>query len=494
MNLSNLTSNQPAPPTPPPETRFRSKPKILDLDEPELSSSSRSSAQKKRFFVPVSDEALPALPASAPSSGSRHNTKASTSSSSSTDPKPSQTKKAAAASKEGQGEKQREPKKKAASSSTPNKPKAEKRKGHAWYYDWKLKKWKWQPGTGKYDVFRKRPPKPEEPPLLPGEEGAAAAAQPGFSSCDAAQGSNWKGAAAAAAAAASSSKRWGEKNTSAYAEQFSKNYFQQTGPAAYSKNKLYGLRQRVNYIGFSAFHDEVQWYPKKDSLLAHHPDWKEVNGFLVGSSYLIPAKGKRGKKSAASTLVAGSSSAGASVSVASTAAVDSATVSSPSPSSASSSSSAATSEQQTAALLSGKQEKPPPKYSQMKKYGFVDSHETLVNLASNPHRLHNFHEVLDESQPRCLYFDIDCKENVEEMKKLHPELMRELSQTVFKTLGLHTTAFDEARRENLEEILPVILSNQDPKKYSVHVIFPMVQFESQQHQKEYLSHEKTVSL
>lgn len=94
---------------------------------------------------------------------------------------------------------------------------------------------------------------------------------------------------------------------------------------------------------------------------------------------------------------------------------------------------------------------------------------------------HNLHEVLDCIQPRCLYFDCDAKgENVTWASDNHEEIINDLCCHIANTFKLGSEYF----RRKFNE--PVVLSNRDPTKYSVHIVFPQLQFKDARQQNEYL--------
>ncbi|CAD7956755.1 unnamed protein product, partial [Amoebophrya sp. A25] len=57
-------------------------------------------------------------------------------------------------------------------------------------------------------------------------------------------------------------------------------------------------------------------------------------------------------------------------------------------------------------------------------------------------RLHNLHEVMSEEQPRCLYFDIDCKDVSRRAE--HDALMLQLATVVYRTLGIEDVILERA--------------------------------------------------
>lgn len=78
----------------------------------------------------------------------------------------------------------------------------------------------------------------------------------------------------------------------------------------------------------------------------------------------------------------------------------------------------------------------------MKKYGVCEGgYEALLRkceaglgVSSDAKALeqsgHNLHEVIMEDEPRCLYFDLDSKESVDELKKGHVDLLARLRREV----------------------------------------------------------------
>eukprot|EP00439_Symbiodinium_sp_Y106_P061893 s537_g9.t1 len=68
-----------------------------------------------------------------------------------------------------------------------------------------------------------------------------------------------------------------------------------------------------------------------------------------------------------------------------------------------------------------------------------------------------FNEVLEESRPRCLYFDLDGD-----------------------------AAYNDELGWNIEEPEPVVMTSCRPDKYSCHVLFPQIQFANYVHQNQYI--------
>mmetsp|Transcript_130538 Transcript_130538/g.418556 ORF Transcript_130538/g.418556 Transcript_130538/m.418556 type:complete len:483 (+) Transcript_130538:93-1541(+) len=118
--------------------------------------------------------------------------------------------------------------------------------------------------------------------------------------------------------------------------------------------------------------------------------------------------------------------------------------------------------------------------TQARKYSAFQSHEDyweVVNDRLNDGLLHNLHEVLQEREARCLYFDLDGPPSY---RAIHNEIISLLRQYVWWFFG------GERRGWRPEALEPVVLTSEDPNKYSAHVVFPEVQFRDHAHQEEYI--------
>mmetsp|Transcript_53728 Transcript_53728/g.136321 ORF Transcript_53728/g.136321 Transcript_53728/m.136321 type:complete len:487 (-) Transcript_53728:68-1528(-) len=118
--------------------------------------------------------------------------------------------------------------------------------------------------------------------------------------------------------------------------------------------------------------------------------------------------------------------------------------------------------------------------TQARKYSAFQSHEDyfeVINDRLNDGLLHNLHEVMQETEARCLYFDLDGPPSY---RAIHNTIISLLRQYVWWFFG------GERRAWRPEALEPVVLTSEDPNKYSAHVVFPEVQFRDHAHQEEYI--------
>eukprot|EP00933_Yihiella_yeosuensis_P014273 TRINITY_DN12852_c2_g2_i1.p1 TRINITY_DN12852_c2_g2~~TRINITY_DN12852_c2_g2_i1.p1 ORF type:complete len:510 (+),score=62.77 TRINITY_DN12852_c2_g2_i1:50-1531(+) len=113
---------------------------------------------------------------------------------------------------------------------------------------------------------------------------------------------------------------------------------------------------------------------------------------------------------------------------------------------------------------------------QARKYSSFESHEQYWDKIGEYERdglEHNLHEIFDEMQPRCLYFDLDG----------HPSY-KGAHQSIVGWLKAYVRWFFGGDRLNWKDVDPdpVVLTSSDPGKYSCHVVFPQIQFANYGHQ------------
>jgi hypothetical protein len=117
----------------------------------------------------------------------------------------------------------------------------------------------------------------------------------------------------------------------------------------------------------------------------------------------------------------------------------------------------------------------------VRKYSSFPSHqqfwETLV-YCERHQVLHNLHEVLNEDQPRCLYFDLD---GLPSYRGVHNNIVAWLQAFVRWFFSADSLGWPD------EYPTPVLLKSGELKKYSCHVVFPQIQFENYEHQTQYMS-------
>jgi len=109
------------------------------------------------------------------------------------------------------------------------------------------------------------------------------------------------------------------------------------------------------------------------------------------------------------------------------------------------------------------------------RYGTIHGgHDRLLYLIENARdsvqMSHRLFEVLDESSPRCLYFDLDGDVKYREREDF---IIHELKTYV-------------EREFECEFLTPVIIRSQDQSKFSCHLIFPEIQFANHTHQLQYV--------
>jgi len=91
---------------------------------------------------------------------------------------------------------------------------------------------------------------------------------------------------------------------------------------------------------------------------------------------------------------------------------------------------------------------------------------------------HNLHEVFQEGEPRCLYFDLD---GAPQHKAIHDDVVAYLQHFVRWFFVGDMSGWGPSSPE------PVVLTSDNPEKYSCHVVFPEVQFSDHAQQTEYMS-------
>jgi len=109
------------------------------------------------------------------------------------------------------------------------------------------------------------------------------------------------------------------------------------------------------------------------------------------------------------------------------------------------------------------------------KYANVgEGYDTLLELCSRHYETEeeppHLFEVLYETSPRCLYFDLDG----------NPD-KREMEDELFSLL----TKYVEQEFE-MENLTPVLVRSFDTQKFSCHIIFPEIQFADLEHQSQYV--------
>lgn len=120
--------------------------------------------------------------------------------------------------------------------------------------------------------------------------------------------------------------------------------------------------------------------------------------------------------------------------------------------------------------------------SQARRYSSFKSHKAYWESIDECRRRgleQNFHEVLTEGQRRCLYFDLDGP----------PPYLTERDKIVDLLKQSLWWFFGGARRgwDERQAVQPVVLAGQSADKFSVHVVFPDVQFDDHAHQMQYLN-------
>jgi len=119
---------------------------------------------------------------------------------------------------------------------------------------------------------------------------------------------------------------------------------------------------------------------------------------------------------------------------------------------------------------------------QAMKYSMFHSHEELWEEIEN-HRdrgqVQLFNEVLEESRPRCLYFDLDG-DAAYNGSQSHASLITLLR------LSVRLFFRGDELGWNIEEPEPVVMTSCRPDKYSCHVLFPQIQFANYVHQNQYI--------
>lgn len=117
---------------------------------------------------------------------------------------------------------------------------------------------------------------------------------------------------------------------------------------------------------------------------------------------------------------------------------------------------------------------------QARKYAAVGSHYDyweLIESCREQGHMHALHEVLQENQPRSLYFDLDGPVS---FAPAHQEIASLLQAFVRWAFCGDELGWSDRDPE------PVVLRSSDPNKYSCHVIFPQIQFESFEQQGKFL--------
>jgi len=117
---------------------------------------------------------------------------------------------------------------------------------------------------------------------------------------------------------------------------------------------------------------------------------------------------------------------------------------------------------------------------QARKFSSFDSHEELwdqIQECQKKAQLHTFDEVLEESRPRCLYFDLDGDPAYNSHDDLIQDILRRYVRWFF---GGDELGWD------VQDPEPVALTSMRPTKYSSHVLFPQIQFKNYAHQCRYL--------
>jgi len=118
---------------------------------------------------------------------------------------------------------------------------------------------------------------------------------------------------------------------------------------------------------------------------------------------------------------------------------------------------------------------------QVKKYGSFQSHEAYWNFIDRHLEQdvpQGVHEVIQEHEPRCLYFDLDGKV---ELRGLHIEITEWLTKYVRWFFSGDRLNWKPSDPE------PIVLASSDPSKYSCHVVFPQIQFENFTAQSHYMA-------
>lgn len=114
------------------------------------------------------------------------------------------------------------------------------------------------------------------------------------------------------------------------------------------------------------------------------------------------------------------------------------------------------------------------------KFGSFASHweywETIRKYKQNE-VMQNFHELIPASSPRCLYFDID---GAPEYRELHDDIIHWLRIYLRWVFSADKLGWDEQYPE------PVVLTTENPGKYSCHVLFPQIQFANHDEQQLYM--------
>ncbi|CAD7956754.1 unnamed protein product, partial [Amoebophrya sp. A25] len=209
--------------------------------------------------------------------------------------------------------------KEATSCSTSTKPKVprkkpKKREGHTWYWDYGTKNWVWQAGSRKFDFFKKRPPKPTEPPadasMVKSKSKSATSSMSSSADHDKSKkkpSTSTTSSSSSSSSSPSDQTGFARRNKSS---SWSSQYNYRGGSGGFSK---WTPKKPYNWpvLGFSPGHDSIHWFPKKDNLLSHTPSWASEGKFLVASGYLIYDKKKEKTLLAEAAVAAKNSPAGA---------------------------------------------------------------------------------------------------------------------------------------------------------------------------------------
>lgn len=117
---------------------------------------------------------------------------------------------------------------------------------------------------------------------------------------------------------------------------------------------------------------------------------------------------------------------------------------------------------------------------QARKYASFGSHTECWEFISERNKTgisHGLHEIFHAPDARCLYFDLDGKR---ELWQCH--------DTITKCLQVYVHWFFCGERLGWRPDSPeaVVLESSDPSKYSCHIVFPEIQFDSYATQGEYM--------
>jgi len=113
----------------------------------------------------------------------------------------------------------------------------------------------------------------------------------------------------------------------------------------------------------------------------------------------------------------------------------------------------------------------------VKKFSFFESYKeyhSYIQLCRASGQVQGLDEMLLHDQERVLYFDLDCKTDVTSLKAISSQIVEVLSCYVQWFFLLDKPA------------TPVVLWSEQAEKFSVHVLFPEIQFPTHAHQMLYL--------